>query len=75
MKKLKLNEVIEKAKEVFGAAEKTSILTGEGLTRKELRLLERKKMVKKTPIYHKKKYVHNPSTMTYAWEWVGASEQ
>ena len=74
MKKLKLNEVIEKAKEVFGAAGKTSILTGEGLTRKELRLLERKKMVKKTPTYREKKYVNNPSTMVYAWEWLGKEE-
>ena len=67
----KFNEVIEKAKEVFRAAKKTSILTGEGLTRKELRLLERKKMVKKTPTYRKKKYINNPSTIIYAWEWVG----
>lgn len=71
MKKLKLDEVIKKAKEVFAAAKKTSILTGEGLTRKELRLLKRKKMVKKMPVYREKKYTNNPSTMIYAWEWVG----
>lgn len=76
MKKLKLDEVIEKAIKIFRNLKgKKTILTGEGLTRKELRILERKGLVKKIPVYKEKKYKDNPSTMTYAWEWVGASEQ
>lgn len=71
MKERNIDKIIEKALRVFKAAKKTSILTGEGLGRKELRMLERKGLVKKTPVYKDKKYKDNPSTMIYAWEWVG----
>jgi len=76
MKKLKLDEVIEKAVKIFRNLKgKKTILTGEGLTRKELRMLERKNLVKKMPVYREKKYQHNPATLIYCWEWVGALEQ
>jgi len=69
--KIKLDELIKKAKEVFKVAKKKTILTGEGLTRTELRLLERRGFVKKMPIYKEKKYKDNPSTMTHIWELIG----
>ena len=79
MKKLKLDEVIEKAVKVFrelaATGGKKTILTGEGLTRTELRILERKGLVKKTAIYGTRKYKDITPTMGYCWEWVGASEQ
>ncbi len=85
MKENKLDEIIEKAVKVFRTLEtsatvdnlqgRKTILTGEGLTRKELRMLERKGLVRKLAIYREKKYKHNPATLGYCWEWVGASEQ
>jgi len=71
MTKTKLDELIKKAKEVFKAAKKKTILTGGGLTRTELRLLERRGLVRKMPIYKEKKYKDNPSTMTHIWELIG----
>lgn len=79
MKENNLDKIIEKALKVFrGLATtdgKKTILTGEGLTRKELRILERKGLVRKMAIYREKKYKDNPATLGYVWEWVGASEQ
>jgi len=76
MKKLKLDEVIEKAIKVFRNLEgKKTILTGEGLTRTELRMLERKGLVRKMTVYGTRKYKDITPTIGYAWEWVGASEQ
>ncbi len=79
MKRNNLDEVIEKALKVFEelpmSVGRKTILTGKGLTRKELRLLERKGLVRKLAIYRDKKYKNNPATLGYAWEWIGASEQ
>ena len=76
MKRNKLDEIIEKAVKIFRNLKgKKTILTGEGLTRKELRILERKGLVRKMPIYGKRKYKDTIPTISYAWEWVGASEQ
>lgn len=71
MSKIKLDELIKKAREVFVAAKKKTILTNEGLTRTELRALERVGLVRKMPTYRSKKYKDNPATLIYAWEWVG----
>jgi len=79
MKRNKLDEIIEKAVKVFreraASDGKKTILTGEGLTRTELRILERKGLVKKTAIYGARKYKDSAPTMSYIWEWVGAAEQ
>ena len=76
MKKLKFDEVIEKALKVFRNLKgKKTILIGEGLTRKELRILERKGLVRKMTIYGTRKYKNITPTIGYCWEWVGASEQ
>lgn len=76
MKRNKLDEIIERAVKIFrNLKDKKTILTGEGLTRKELRMLERKGLVRKMPIYGKRKYKDIIPTISYCWEWVGASEQ
>ena len=76
MTKIKLDEIIEKAVKIFRNLEgKKTILTGEGLTRKELRILERKGLVRKMAIYGTRKYKDSTPTIGYCWEWVGASEQ
>jgi len=76
MKRNNLDEIIEKAVKIFRNLEgKKTILTGEGLTRKELRILERKGLVKKMAIYGTRKYKDSTPTIGYCWEWVGASEQ
>lgn len=76
MSKIKLDETIEKAVKIFRDLRgKKTILTGEGLTRTELRILERKGLVRKMPTYGTRKYRDTTPTMGYCWEWVGASEQ
>lgn len=60
----------EKAKQVFKNAGKESIFTGEGLTRKELRKLERMGIVKKLETYKDRKYTNSRPTMIYEWELV-----
>ena len=76
MAKINLDEIIEKAVEIFRNLKgKKTILTGEGLTRTELRILERKGLVRKMTIYGTRKYKDTTPTMGYCWEWVGASEQ
>ena len=76
MKRNNLDEIIEKAVKIFRNLKgKKTILTGEGLTRKELRILERKGLVRKMAIYGTRKYKDSTPTIGYCWEWVGASEQ
>ena len=76
MTKIKLDETIEKAVKIFRNLKgKKTLLTGEGLTRKELRILERKGLVRKMAIYGARKYKDTTPTIGYCWEWVGASEQ
>jgi len=76
MTKIKFDEVLEKAVKIFRDLKgKKTLLTGEGLTRKELRMLERKGLVRKMAIYSTRKYKDTTPTIGYCWEWVGASEQ
>ena len=67
---MKLPELIEKAKRVFAEAPEESILTGQGLSRKELRALERAGVVEKMSFYKKRKYSNVVPEQTYAWELV-----
>lgn len=62
--------LIDKAKQVFRDAGKDSIFTGEGLTRKELRKLERLGVVKKFETYKDRKYTTSAPCMIYIWELV-----
>lgn len=76
MKESSLDKIIEKAIKIFrNLKDKKTILTGEGLTRKELRILERKGLVRKMSVYGVRKYKDTTPTIGYCWEWVGASEQ
>jgi len=60
-----------KAAKVFNAPGKT-IRTGEGLSRTELRLLERRGFVRKLEVYGKRKFANRKPTMSYMWEWKGS---
>ena len=60
----------EKAKKVFKESGMDHILTGQGLTRKELRKLERIGIVKKLETYKDRKYTSSAPCMIYAWELV-----
>lgn len=64
-------ELIEKAKKVFEKADKKGIIINEGLSRKELRALERKGKVRKMIIFGDRKYAESTGTQTYLWSWVG----
>jgi len=55
-------ELIEKAVRIFQIAKKGVILTGQGLTRQELRALEREGTVRKQPTKLKKS-----GALHYAW--------
>jgi len=60
----------EKAKQAFKASEHDFILTGQGLTRKELRQLERRGIVRKLETFKTRKYTDVTPAMIYAWELV-----
>lgn len=64
-------QLIAKAKSVFSDAKKKSIKTNEGLTRSELRALERKELVRKMNIFGKTKFTDGTSPQSYLWEWIG----
>jgi len=68
MGKLKVTEeLIRKAERVIGNG---SIPTNRGLSRKELRSLERANIVKKTKVFEKKKYSDANPQYYYIWEMV-----
>ena len=64
-------DLIAKAINVFQGAGKKTIMTNEGLTRQELRALERKGLVVKRITYGKRKFTDSIPPMKYAWEWIG----
>lgn len=47
---------------------KTAIYTGDGLSRGELRLLERHGLVEKTQFFKQRKFVDTNSTLVYVWK-------
>lgn len=65
------SELIKKAQAAFASAEKGTILTGEGLSRGELRALERKNLVEKLPTRKVSKYIGQSGALMYAWRWIG----
>ena len=67
-KKIKVTpQLIQKAKDVFEKAKKSSIKANEGLTRAELRALERKGIVEKIPIFGQRKFTDSSPSMSYIW--------
>lgn len=68
-------ELIEKAKKAFEKAEKKGITSEEGLTRRELRALERKGCVRKMTIFGDTKYSDQTGSRSYIWQWVEENER
>jgi len=64
------DELRKKAEEVFARAEKTMIVAGKGLTRRELRALERGGFVERIPIRQTAKYVGETGAMQYTYRLV-----
>lgn len=62
------DELVKKAEEVFAKAKGGVIRTNEGLTRGELKVLERKGIVKKRAVSKSGKYVDGGSTKSFIWE-------
>lgn len=70
MKKVRVTQaLIEKARKVFTTSGKSSVVAGEGLSRQELRALERKGLVERLPTFDKKKWREVSPTKRYIWRW------
>lgn len=59
--------LIKKVEEVFAKTEKKTIVGGEGLTRRELRALERRGVVERIRTHQVAKYVGETGAMVYAY--------
>lgn len=72
MKKIRITpEFKEKARKVFEEAEKRTISTNDGLSRQELRTLERKGLVERMPIFGDRVYNTVAPTKSFIWRWKG----
>ncbi len=60
--------LIIKAGKAFGEVKTGTIKTGEGLSRGELRALERAGYVRKSSIFTKGRFVGGGSTQKYRWQ-------
>jgi len=70
MKKINIDELIRRAEKIFENTKDGTILTSQGLTRRELRILERKGIIEKQPVFKVAKYVGVTPTMQYQWRLV-----
>jgi len=64
-------ELIEKARGVFERAKQKAIPTGEGLSRGELRALERRGKVRKMTVFGGTRWVGTSGALSYVWSWIG----
>jgi len=64
-------ELEEKARGVFERAKKQAIQTGDGLSRGELRALERKGKVRKMTVFGGTRYLGTSGALSYVWSWIG----
>jgi len=72
MGRLKITpELLERAAKTIG---KGSIRTNEGVSRKELRALERAGIVKKSKVFARKVFTGSNPAMHYIWEMVNKNE-
>ncbi len=62
--------LIEEARAVFKNANKKNILANEGLTRGQLKALERKGYVRKMSAFGRSKWAGQTGALTYVWSWV-----
>ena len=71
MKKNKVTpELIEKAKQAFSASKsKYTKLSDLGLTRGEIRALERKELVENMKIFGERRFTDSAPSMFYVWRW------
>ena len=70
-KKARADEnLIGKAERVFTASGGRSIIAGQGLSRSELRALERAGMVRKMITFGKQKYSGITGAIVYRWQWI-----
>ncbi len=70
-KKIRLTqELIDTARSVFKNANKKNIITGEGLTRAQLRVLEREGYVRKMSTFGRSKFAGQTGAVKYVWSWV-----
>ena len=75
-RKIRVTDELEKrAEEVFAKAKKTMIVAGKGLTRRELRALERKGVVERISIHQTAKYVGETGAMQYAYRLVSSYQE
>lgn len=73
MKKIKVTpELIEKAKKAFAASKSRYTKRSElGLTRAEIRALERKGLIDNMGVFGERKYSSSAPAMHYVWRWKG----
>jgi len=66
-------ELVEKARKIFEKAkkEKKAVTTTNGLSRTEMRALERKGYVRKMSIFGAVRYAGSRGGLSYVWSWVG----
>ena len=71
-KKARVNEyLVAKAVKAFAEVGGRSIISGQGLSRSELRALERAGMVRKMITFGKQKYSGITGAIVYRWQWIG----
>lgn len=71
MKKIKVNEqLFAKARRIFKEASEETIRVNEGLSRAELRALEKKGVIEKLPVFGKRKYSNVTPTKYYVYRWL-----
>jgi len=63
------SELIAKAKKCFSAKGEKGVKVNEGLTRSELRALERKGLVEKQVFFSERKWANVAPTKYYIWRW------
>ena len=64
-------ELITKAKKCFSAKGEKGVKVNEGLTRSELRALERKGLVEKRIFFSERKWANVTPTRFYVYQWKG----
>jgi len=70
MKKNNIDELTKRAEKIFENTKDNIIFTNQGLARRELRILERKGIIEKQPVFKVAKYVGVTPTMQYQWRLV-----
>ena len=71
-KKIRVTQkLIEKAMRAFESSGKKGMVVGKGLSRTELRSLERKGLVRRMSTFGSTKFVNYRGSVSYLWFWIG----